>query len=217
VVGSHQTRRRIDTATMRKQADQNYEWAAEIVRTEIYKVEDGSRLVARGNTSSDTVSMGFSATAKAILHLVHLRPDNLRRSLIVLSACFLIVEDLFFSSSDENQLSSLTSLKATTEPAEVLLDETNRTQFKKFISDKLTMVKADKNAVDIAMTKAVGMSMTLFKNQTDLEAGQKEELKRKDDLILKQCHRHPYSFGHCDIYCVLVRLYHRQLVTYELF
>ena len=82
-------------------------------------------------------------------------------------------------------MSSLTSLKATTEPAEVFLDDTNLTQFNKFISDKLTMVKADKNAVDIAVTKAVGMSITLFKNQTDLETGQKEELKRKGDLILK--------------------------------
>ena len=33
-------------ATMRKLTDQNYEWAAAMVRAEIYKVEDGSRLIS---------------------------------------------------------------------------------------------------------------------------------------------------------------------------
>ena len=58
---------------MRKQADQNYEWAAEIVRTEVYKVEHGSRLVARGNTSTDAVGMGFAAAAKET-------PNKVRKS-----------------------------------------------------------------------------------------------------------------------------------------
>ena len=49
-------------ATMRKLAEQNYEWAAAMVRAEIYKVEDGSRLVARGKMPSETVGMGFTAT-----------------------------------------------------------------------------------------------------------------------------------------------------------
>jgi hypothetical protein len=49
------------TSTMRKLTEQNYEWAAAMVRAEIYKVKDGSRLVARGKMSSETVGMGFAA------------------------------------------------------------------------------------------------------------------------------------------------------------
>jgi hypothetical protein len=60
-------------STMRKQTDQNYEWAEEIVRTEVYKVEDGSRLVARSTTSTDAVGMGFSVTVKAT-------PSKVRKS-----------------------------------------------------------------------------------------------------------------------------------------
>jgi hypothetical protein len=62
---------------MRKQVDHNCEWAAEMVRTEVYKVEDGSRLVARDTTSTEAVGMGFSATAKAAPNKV--RKTNVRK------------------------------------------------------------------------------------------------------------------------------------------
>jgi len=80
-------------------------------------------------------------------------------------------------------MSSLTGLKAVIEPTEVFLDESNRTQFKRFISDKMTMV--DKNAVEIAVTLAKGMPMSSFKITAELEAGQKTEMERQDELILK--------------------------------
>jgi hypothetical protein len=56
-------------ATTRKLTDQNYEWAAAMVRAEIYKVEDGSRLITRGKMPGDSVGMGFTAT-KVTPHLL---------------------------------------------------------------------------------------------------------------------------------------------------
>jgi hypothetical protein len=82
-------------------------------------------------------------------------------------------------------MSSLSSLKEAIETTEVFLDESNRTKFKRFISDKMTIAKVDKNAVEIALTLAKGMPMSSFKIQADLEAGKKAEVDRKDDLILK--------------------------------
>ena len=82
-------------------------------------------------------------------------------------------------------MSSLSSLKEAIETTEVFLDESNRTKFKRFISDKMTLVKADKNAVEIALTLAKGLPMKAFKIPADLEAGMKAEEDRKNDLILQ--------------------------------
>jgi len=81
-------------------------------------------------------------------------------------------------------MSSLSSLKEAIETTEVFLDESNRTKFKRFISDKMTLVKADKNAVEIALTFAKGLPMKAFKIPDELEAGLKAEEERKNNLIL---------------------------------
>ena len=67
-------------------------------------------------------------------------------------------------------MSSLSSLKEAIETTEVFLDESNRTKFKRFISDKMTLVKADKNAVEIALTFAKGLPMKSFMIPEKLEA-----------------------------------------------
>ena len=81
-------------------------------------------------------------------------------------------------------MSSLTSLKEAIETTEVFLDESNRTKIKRFISDKMTLAKADKNAVEIALTFAKGLPMKSFMIPEKLEAGKKAEEMRKNNLIL---------------------------------
>jgi len=79
-------------------------------------------------------------------------------------------------------MSTQTSFAAT-ELKKIFMDETNRTEFTKFLGAKLTITKVDKNAVEIALNKVVGMPMSSFKIQAELEAGQAAELVRRDKLI----------------------------------
>ena len=52
------------SSLIRKQSANNYEWTTDIVKNEIYKVEDDSRLVTRA-IATEAAGMGFSATTKA--------------------------------------------------------------------------------------------------------------------------------------------------------
>jgi hypothetical protein len=79
-------------------------------------------------------------------------------------------------------MSTLTSFAAI-EPTEVFLDETDCTEFIKFVGAKLLVAKVDKIAVEIALHKVVGMKMSSFKIPAELEAGKAADLTRRNKEI----------------------------------